>query len=119
MLPDHWREVREIFEAALELKGKERTKFLNGAFVQNVPLRPTPSAPAAPIAQRSGLFGAMPGGMTGNMGGSPPPQGDPAPSRSPFGMLRHGGAPAAFAPNPAVAQPETVGFIAWDFRVLK
>jgi hypothetical protein len=81
-----------------------------GDSVQNVPLRPTPPTPADSIGQRSAMFGAMAGSGT--------PQAGPTPSRSPFGMPRHTSAPAASAQNPAVAQPGTAGFIAWDFRVL-
>jgi hypothetical protein len=86
-----------------------------GDFVQNVPLRPTPPAPADSIGQRS-AFGQ---GKFGAMAGSGMPQAQPAPSRSPFGMMHRGSNPAAAAQSPAAAQPGTAGFIAWDFRVLK
>jgi len=82
-----------------------------GNYVQNVPLRPTPPTPTDSIGQRSAMFGAM--------AGSPPLKAEPAPSRSPFGMMRRGSNPAAPAQSPAVAQSNTAGFIAWDFRVLK
>jgi hypothetical protein len=82
-----------------------------GDLVQNVPLRATPPRPADSMGQGSAMYGATAGG------GMPPAQ--PAPSRSPFGMMHRGSAPAASAQNPAAAQPGTAGFIAWDFRVLK
>jgi hypothetical protein len=88
-----------------------------GDLVQNVPLRPTPPTPADSIRQRSAI-GQGPG-MSGAMAGSGTPQAQPAPSRSPFGMMHRASAPAASTQNQAVAQPGTAGFIAWDFRVLK
>src|ERR1039457_2996445 len=75
-----------------------------GDYVQNVPLKPTPQSPSA---------------MPGAMGGSPPLKAEPAPSRSPFGMMRRGGNPGVPAQSPAVSQSNTAAFIAWDFRVLK
>jgi len=87
----------------------------SGQFAQNVALKPTPSAPppANAIQPQSALFG----GMMGN----PPQQSAPQPVRSPFGMLRRGNAPPVTSPNQTapVVEPGTVGFIAWDFRVLK
>ena len=82
-----------------------------GNYVQNVPLKPTPQSPSDSIGQRSATSGAM--------GGSPPLKAEPAPSRSPFGMMRRGSNPAAPPQSPALAQSNTAGFIAWDFRVLK
>jgi hypothetical protein len=86
-----------------------------GDLVQNVPLRPTPPTPADSIRQGS----AIGQGRFGAMAGSGMPQAQPAPSRSPFGMMHRASAPAASAQDPAAAQPGTAGFIAWDFRVLK
>jgi hypothetical protein len=90
-----------------------------GAYTSNVALKPTPP-PAAEQPSMAGFQG-MPG-MTPEMlaamnGSAAPAQGAKPPSR--FGMLRGGGMGAAPAPAQPAVQPGAVGFIAFDFRVLK
>jgi hypothetical protein len=80
-----------------------------GGPVQNVALRPTPPAPATTAGPGVTPFGTMPGGQS--------PQAAPPPSHSPFGMMRRSTPPPTN--KPAEIEPGMVGFIAWDFRVLK
>jgi hypothetical protein len=73
-----------------------------GEFVQNVALKPVPPAQASPSVQRPAVFGPAAG----------------SPARSTFGALHRGGAPTG-AQKSRETEPGMVGFIAWDFRVLK
>jgi hypothetical protein len=94
-----------------------------GGYTSNVALKPTPP-PAAPEQPSMAAFGGMPG-MTPEMlaamngGGAAPGQGAKPPSRSPFGMLRGGGAAAPPAQAAPPVPAGAIGFIAFDFRVLK